>query len=53
MSTVIKKSRRVVVTGLGLITPLGLGLKENWENLIAGRTGFKKLTSEGLYELLY
>ena len=30
---------RVVVTGRGLITPIGIGLKENLESLKAGRTG--------------
>jgi 3-oxoacyl-[acyl-carrier-protein] synthase II len=30
---------RVVVTGLGLATPLGLGLEENWEKALAGTSG--------------
>ncbi|MDR1691522.1 MAG: beta-ketoacyl-ACP synthase II [Rickettsiales bacterium] len=37
--------RRVVVTGLGLLTPLGYGVQENWENLIAGKSGVKKISS--------
>lgn len=31
--------RRVVVTGLGLVTPLGTGVAKNWEAIIAGRSG--------------
>ncbi len=35
--------RRVVVTGIGLITPLGNGKDENWKNLIAGKSGIKNI----------
>ena len=28
--------RRVVVTGLGLVTPVGLTVEESWANLLAG-----------------
>lgn len=38
-------SRRVVVTGLGLVTPLGLGKDANWEALMAGKSGVDKITS--------
>jgi len=36
--------RRVVVTGMGLITPLGIGVEENWKNLVNGRSGIGRLT---------
>ena len=29
--------RRVVVTGLGLLTPLGLGVDINWKRLVSGK----------------
>jgi len=31
--------RRVVVTGLGALTPIGNTLKEYWEGLVSGRSG--------------
>jgi 3-oxoacyl-[acyl-carrier-protein] synthase II len=37
-------NRRVVVTGLGMITPLGIGVEESWNGLIAGRSGIRKIT---------
>jgi len=36
--------RRVVVTGLGLITPVGIGVKESWTNIINGQSGIAKIT---------
>lgn len=36
--------RRVVVTGLGIISPVGNTIPEAWENLVAGRTGIARIT---------
>ena len=37
-------SRRVVVTGMGAVTPLGFGVNDYWQNLIAGKSGAGPIT---------
>jgi 3-oxoacyl-[acyl-carrier-protein] synthase II len=37
--------RRVVITGLGAVTPLGLDVATTWANLIAGKSGVSPITS--------
>ena len=36
--------RRVVVTGLGLVTPLGGDVETTWQNLLAGKSGIAAIT---------
>ena len=37
--------RRVVVTGLGMVTPLGVGVDHNWSQILAGHTGISRITN--------
>lgn len=37
-------NRRVVVTGMGLVTPLGIGIEKTWAALCAGKSGITKIT---------
>jgi len=38
------ENRRVVVTGMGAICPLGLNVEETWQAIIAGRSGIRTIT---------
>lgn len=35
---------RIVVTGMGAVTPIGIGVEQYWENLVAGKCGVEKIT---------
>jgi 3-oxoacyl-[acyl-carrier-protein] synthase II len=37
--------RRVVVTGIGIISPLGIGAKTHWNNLLSGKIGVQRITA--------
>ncbi|WP_370238102.1 beta-ketoacyl-ACP synthase II [Brevundimonas sp.] len=37
--------RRVVVTGLGLLTPLGAGVEHSWKGILEGRSGIRQITT--------
>jgi len=36
--------RRVVITGLGILSPVGIGVAENWRNIVAGKGGITRIT---------
>lgn len=36
--------RRVVITGMGMITPLGLTVKDTWNEILAGKSGIRPIT---------
>lgn len=40
-----ENKRRVVVTGLGVVSSLGIGWQKFWKNLIAGKSGISKITA--------
>ena len=38
------KNRRVVVTGMGVVSPIGIGLSEFWTGLAEGKNGIELIT---------
>ena len=43
--------KRVVVTGMGLVSPLGCGVETNWQRLIAGQSGIRAIQSFDVSDL--
>ncbi|MGN1132018.1 MAG: beta-ketoacyl-[acyl-carrier-protein] synthase family protein [Ruminococcus sp.] len=37
--------KKIVITGMGAITPIGIGVEEYWKNLLNGKSGIDKITS--------
>lgn len=44
MNMAPSSARRVVITGLGVISPVGLSVSEAWQNILAGRSGIRSIT---------
>lgn len=42
--------RRVVITGLGMVTPIGTGVEENWQALMEGRSGVGPVTRFDVFD---
>ena len=36
--------RRVVITGIGILSPVGIGLEQNWSNILAGKSGIRSIS---------
>ncbi len=43
--------RRVVVTGMGMVSPLGVGVKRNWDSITAGKSGIRKIDEFDLTDM--
>lgn len=43
--------RRIVVTGLGAVTPLAAGVEASWSRLLAGRSGIRRLPDDVVRDL--
>ena len=37
--------KKIVITGMGAVTPIGIGVDEYWKNLLDGKSGIDKITS--------
>src|SRR5215212_313100 len=39
----LTRPRRVVITGMGCVTPLGIGREEFWKGLVSGKSGVRRI----------
>ena len=47
--------KRVVITGMGIVSPVGTGIEHAWKNVVAGKSGIKKITDfkNVFYDIFY
>lgn len=43
--------RRVVITGIGLVSPLGCNVEKVWQNILSGKSGIKKISGDNLKDI--
>jgi len=43
MTSIEKKERRVVITGMGVVTSVGIGIEQFWNNIISGKSGVSRI----------
>ena len=43
--------KKVVITGMGIVSPVGTGIEYAWKNVLAGKSGVKKIDSFDVSDL--
>ena len=43
--------RRVVITGLGMVTPLACGVEATWQGIVAGKSGIKHVDAFDVFDI--